>query len=1301
MATNEQMDWLSAIQERPVPNELIPVLKKLVVSSEGHLKILAQTVFSPEGISLSIRSAIFGALSRFLITNDNYDVSVIMKMAVGQLAILADTDCTLETVALFSDIMSACSSHHAVWDVVVPILRPSIVKLSSLMTLANANARPSNVAALIQLCKRLGVPFNHKEIMLGCSDARVVRTLAAMFPQEPDLPLLGRVAVIRVAVNKGNADIPEAITLGLAGLQDSCDGARKEAWALLVDSLKMAGKASVKLDSVQMANMGLAVIDELSDVQPLHLAECLALLDSLWRRGCAELLDPILDLPLAYRGKYAALTTILKTPFRPLDKIATETFVQSIRPALLDTTPASSLHVARFVGQLASVTDVAHRGWLVALFQMPIPPRIVQAAIRHSRIPVNTVIADLNTCPLQVGVVACSLSSLPAIDAAMTRVLHRGVSALDAETRHKALITVLTLQGSMTSDRIAVVLHGLRVLMECSGFTAPNRIREAVAALVRKVTPWTYGIARGSMGGETGIPITSDVDLAVMLTQAALDRLHPLNGLANQRAIACLLRCYYDTWPAARALIVQSWDSIVPALFCSVDAVREDLTYVLTLPDGPPHSIFTNSPMPLEAKLAALCASPEQADTDLYAGLLARRIIRLAQARIPVQITQIADKRTLMHMGAPIQIHWSVSVLPPVSTDCDVRYESFKSALSVLPAMVTRDKDDVSRIQATPGLIRVLTLLYNGYMSPEVKDKCVGTMSTIVWAMSGIVDSELTRPSDHDNDDDEYAGSVLYKKAWRCSRFATEFIVQLTEGHPTTELLDMFCAVLLKVRHIGAMKHTAQCLRRLVRNSKVSTEIHTRVNALVDLIQDGSPKLTLRRSSAGLPYLVTALLTADPLLAPAIVDRLVAIINAADPTRPGPAVHAMNVVNAIFLDGDLFKACASQLETVAVAATRALQVDQWRVKSGATQLFAHLTDRLVGKDLGTGQRASAATVFTRFPVLVDHCIDVLHKLAAKPATFGMVAVPCMHLITSVAVPVKPTMAASETSLRVFDAAWALLSHCSFHIRGLAVKICAKYSWVRPISARELAGEIRTCPEVNRAEALARLWATLYPTTAPPTTVATHHAVAAPLCIDTVDAPETPFGRSPVVPTTLSCAAQVAEYYRVAGVDFQQFGRLPLEHRLPFVTSLVMSGHVPDVLVILSDVASSSDPSAFLPALNDVCSALTLESLDHTQAADAAAYLAEIIIAVTFENPTAGSVLATTMNRLLQQPLDDDLLPRFRVATTLGRLQAQGKTFNRPTMALTQTQTMTCENATVVAQRMTMGDASIGMWLGVG
>lgn len=183
---------------------------------------------------------------------------------------------------------------------------------------------------------------------------------------------------------------------------------------------------------------------------------------------------------------------------------------------------------------------------------------------------------------------------------------------------------------------------------------------------------------------------------------------------------------------------------------------------------------------------------------------------------------------------------------------------------------------------------------------------------------------------------------------------------------------DLLLTQLATVRHRGAFSSIyptfIACCKRCNRTSELKEQPENWLSENINLIKIKAQYIT--RRSGGLPFLITAVLTAEINpnmdLITKTFEKLITI--AKSPAIPNseekmdlPQVHAFNCIKALFVETNLSNRSAYFIEPALELAIVSFSSDIWAIRNCAVMLFTALQNRLFGTAKPTKSKHSVST----------------------------------------------------------------------------------------------------------------------------------------------------------------------------------------------------------------------------------------------------------------------------------------------------------------------------------------------------
>ncbi|CDK25785.1 unnamed protein product [Kuraishia capsulata CBS 1993] len=249
---------------------------------------------------------------------------------------------------------------------------------------------------------------------------------------------------------------------------------------------------------------------------------------------------------------------------------------------------------------------------------------------------------------------------------------------------------------------------------------------------------------------------------------------------------------------------------------------------------------------------------------------------------------------------------------------------------------------------------------------------------------------------------------ILSSYSWRAVKESSAFLKELMDKAPSYVLSEdmvvklgyMIMEQLASVKHRGAFSSVyptlISCCERCNRsNSDLSQQPGLWLRKNTSLIEMKSQSIT--RRSGGIPFLITAILTADQILPKSTsldvtMTELLRIsrvpyVDHGNERMDIPQVHGMNCIKAIFTESQLADASAQFVDEALDLVLSKFGSPTWSIRNCAVMLFTALQNRLFGtKNVAEGLSSiSARLFFSRF----KNVKQVLHDNLASSISKGL------------------------------------------------------------------------------------------------------------------------------------------------------------------------------------------------------------------------------------------------------------------------------------------------------------------------
>lgn len=253
------------------------------------------------------------------------------------------------------------------------------------------------------------------------------------------------------------------------------------------------------------------------------------------------------------------------------------------------------------------------------------------------------------------------------------------------------------------------------------------------------------------------------------------------------------------------------------------------------------------------------------------------------------------------------------------------------------------------------------------------------------------------------------ATQVILSYSWRAVKEAAALLQTLTDRLPEQLLPDelilkggeIILTQLATVRHRGAFSSVyptfISCCKRCNGRPSLQTQSEKWLTENLKLVQTKAQFIT--RRSGGLPYLITAIITAETKnrtdLLRRTFDSLVEVaelpaISSGKEKMDLPQVHAFNCIKNLFIESDLSNDSSPHLDRALQLAISSFSNEIWAIRNCAVMLFTALQNRLFGAKFD--KKISARLFFTKYrrikPVLLNHLEKHVKYLDSQDEGFG-------------------------------------------------------------------------------------------------------------------------------------------------------------------------------------------------------------------------------------------------------------------------------------------------------------------------
>lgn len=227
---------------------------------------------------------------------------------------------------------------------------------------------------------------------------------------------------------------------------------------------------------------------------------------------------------------------------------------------------------------------------------------------------------------------------------------------------------------------------------------------------------------------------------------------------------------------------------------------------------------------------------------------------------------------------------------------------------------------------------------------------------TLLDALQEVEDEETSLQAKH---------QLVLSFSWRAMKEAAQLeaaiacrAVRDADLPRLQQASDLFSEWLLSVRHRGAFSTIYPCYQTIAasalrsKNSDIAALPRAWLTRLLSVIDERCESTSTTRRSAGLGYVVLALVSAFP---PKTVEQLLRqvlckITSLCEDSTPTRTTHALNIVRVLTIDRALTGPMRAHMGKVLKLAVLAFRATDWRVRNAAMLLFAAICSRHFGTD---------------------------------------------------------------------------------------------------------------------------------------------------------------------------------------------------------------------------------------------------------------------------------------------------------------------------------------------------------------
>lgn len=249
------------------------------------------------------------------------------------------------------------------------------------------------------------------------------------------------------------------------------------------------------------------------------------------------------------------------------------------------------------------------------------------------------------------------------------------------------------------------------------------------------------------------------------------------------------------------------------------------------------------------------------------------------------------------------------------------------------------------------------------------------------------------------------ATQVILSYSWRAVKESTSLLEALLDRIPNNSDIfppslvtasgEVVLTQLATVHHRGAFSSVyptfISCCKRCNRTKELTNQPTQWLSDNLALIKIKAQYIT--RRSGGLPFLITAVLTAEidskkPLLAQTF-NNLYTIakseaITSAEEKLDLPQVHAFNCIKALFVETELSTSSAPFVDQALELAITSFSHPIWAIRNCAVMLFTALQNRLFGTARLTSSKHNVSTIsarlfFSKYKTVRQVLLDILQQ----------------------------------------------------------------------------------------------------------------------------------------------------------------------------------------------------------------------------------------------------------------------------------------------------------------------------------
>jgi len=306
----------------------------------------------------------------------------------------------------------------------------------------------------------------------------------------------------------------------------------------------------------------------------------------------------------------------------------------------------------------------------------------------------------------------------------------------------------------------------------------------------------------------------------------------------------------------------------------------------------------------------------------------------------------------------------------------------------------------------------------------------------------------------------EVSSQMLLLCAWRSVKEVALFLGDLCQTFSSsstnivtsTQILDIssfLMDLLSETKHRGAFEQAYVAFTQLCATLWKSSnpELHSHPQELLEELlenlraarKSGKDSLCATRRSAGVPFIVQAVVSTDPDPSGAVFKRAMATLLelAGDQTAEAEArVHSFNVLKALYKDTRLGEIVSVFVEEGVKVAVVGFKAANWAERNAATLLFSSLMTRIFGvkreKDTLSSKNCLTGKVFfQRYPSLHPFLLEQLVESSTQSSAGGVLELhPALYPILLILARIYPSPSEQVNNALKLSSFLPLVSKCA-------------------------------------------------------------------------------------------------------------------------------------------------------------------------------------------------------------------------------------------------------------------------------